>query len=278
FDEEGGGTFIDTVLLNCLVREKLQAVGHDVLAEGWRWLIVEPEYDYQLTAGVRHLHPVIRELSPQQRAAVRSLEAEYDTLFEEASLLQGGGEPTGEIAKRLEITEGAIQLITGGEEYLPEDKAIAGAIVSLGHDGEARIERGFVRKEDDRDPERRSANGEADTEQGSEADSGPAPLSDKLVAELTAHRTAALRVELAQHPETALIALTHPLASVTFSLPAEGVLCLQIAPRSVSLSGAAPGIDETPAMRALDERHEGWRARLPEEPEQLWGFVAALDP
>jgi ParB family transcriptional regulator, chromosome partitioning protein len=275
FDEEGGGTFTDPELLNRLVREKLQAFAQQVLAEGWRWVTVEPEFDYQLTAGMRRIRPVINELTDEQQATVEALEAEYDTLFDQGSALQDGDEPTGEIAERLQAIEAEIVAITGGERYRPEDMALAGAIVSLGHDGEASIERGLVRKEDE--PERQTGGGEADAENRTERDDGPAPLSDKLIAELTAHRTAALRVEVAQHPETALIALTHTLAASIFYLATEEVSCLQIVPRSAHLSSHAPGIDETDASRRLAERHEDWRARLPEEPGHLWAFVAGLD-
>jgi ParB family transcriptional regulator, chromosome partitioning protein len=273
FDEEGGGTFTDPDLLNRLVREKLQAVAQQVLAEGWRWVTVEPEFDYQLTSGMRRVRPVIAELNEEQQATVDALEAEYDTLFEQGSMLQDGDEPTEEIAERLRAIEAEITAITGGERYRPEDMAIAGAIVALGNDGEAHIERGFIRKEDNRDPERRSAN----SEEGSEANPCPTPLSDKLIAELTAHHTAALRLEVAQHPETALIALTHTLAASIFYLSTEEVSCLQIVPRSAHLSSHAPGIDETDTSRRIAERHEAWRARLPEEPEPLWSCIAELD-
>ena len=96
---------------------------------------------------------------------VDALEAEYDTLFEQGSALQDGDEPTGEIAERLQAIEAEIVAINGGERYRPEDMALAGAIVSLGHDGEARIERGLVRKEDE--PERPTGGGEPDCGCGS---------------------------------------------------------------------------------------------------------------
>jgi ParB family chromosome partitioning protein len=277
FDEEGEGYLTDTGLLNRLVREKLQGVAQQVLAEGWKWVTVEPEFDYQLTAGMRRLRPVIAELTDEQQAKVDALEAEYDALFDEGSAAQDFDEPSGETAARLQAIEAEIIALTGGERYRPEDIAIAGAFVTLGHDGEARIERGFVRKEDDRPPEN-SAHDETGTESGPDDNHGPAPLSDKLVAELTAHRTAALRNELAQHPETALIAVVHVLAAVTFYGSGEGLTCLQIAPRFSQLSTHAPGIDETPVMRTIAERHEGWRNRLPEDTTQLWTFVAMLDP
>jgi ParB family chromosome partitioning protein len=225
---------------------------------------------------MRRIRPVINELTDEQQATVDALEAEYDGLFEEGATEEILGEVPSEVAERLQAIEAEIVAITGGERYRPEDMALAGAIVSLGHDGEARIERGFVRKEDE--PERQTGGGEADAENGTEAGDGPAPLSEKLIAELTAHRTAALRNELARHPETALIALTHTLAASIFYLSTEGVSCLQIVPRSAHLSSHAPGIDETHGSRTVAERHEAWRVRLPEEPEQLWSFVSGLNP
>lgn len=104
---------------------------------------------------------------------------------------------------------------------------------------------------------------------------GLAPLSEKLVAELTAYRTSALRNELAQHPATALIALVHALALDTFFRGSE-CSCLEIAPKSAWLSGRAPGIDESVAEQQTAERHAAWGKRLPREPEALWTFVHGL--
>lgn len=278
FDEEGGGYLTDADLLNRLVREKLQGIAQQVLAEGWKWVTVEQEFDYQLSAGMRRLHPVPPSLTDEQKAKVDALEAEYDALYDQGSIEQHFDEPSEEVEIRLQTIEAEIIGITGGERYRPEDVAIAGAFVALGGDGEARIERGFVRKEDE-PPTEDSADQEAGSEQNgaSEDGNGAALLSDKLVAELTAQRTAALRNELAEHPETALVAVVHALAATTYYSYAT-YSCLEITPRSVFLSSHAPGIDESPAMRAIGERYDAWRARLPEDPAELWSFVVALNP
>ena len=47
FDEEGGGFFADAALLNRLVREKLEAEAAAVKAEGWKWIMVEPEFEFK---------------------------------------------------------------------------------------------------------------------------------------------------------------------------------------------------------------------------------------
>jgi hypothetical protein len=77
-----------------------------------------------------------------------------------------------------------------------EDKARAGAVVSIGYNGSIEIERGLIRPEDRH--EMPSAAG------GDRGETPPSParsaLPDRLVEDLTAHRTAALRAMLADNP------------------------------------------------------------------------------
>jgi len=56
------------------------------------------------------------------------------------------------------------------------------------------------------------------------------PLSEKLVAELTAYRTAGLRNALAEHPATALTAVVHALAAAAFYVGSGRSSCLEIVP------------------------------------------------
>jgi ParB family transcriptional regulator, chromosome partitioning protein len=81
--------------------------------------------------------------------------------------------------------------------------ALAGAFLTLAGDGSVRIERGYIRCEDE---PKSKAKAEQKVNRAKDAD-GLAPISEKLVAELTAYRTSALRNELAQHPAAALIAV-----------------------------------------------------------------------
>jgi ParB family chromosome partitioning protein len=135
-------------------------------------------------------------------------------------------------------------------EYTAKDLSLAGAFGTLAGDGSLRVERGFVRSEDE---PKSSAKAQDGKHPAKDAD-GPAPLSEKLVAELTAYRTSALRNELAQHPSTALVALVHALALDTFFQASEGS-CLEITPKRAWLSGHAPGIDESVAEQQTAERH-----------------------
>jgi len=267
FDEDGGGYFTDAELLNRMVREKLNAVAVSVIREGWKWVVVEPEFDYDRASSMRRVWPEPNRLSDEDQAKLDALEAQYTELSESE-----GEEDVSEAMARLEAEIAALR---GEEVFQPEEIAVAGAFVSLGNDGEPSVERGYPRPEDAQRADAAEGEDGGEGEAQAEAENGK-PLSEKLVAELTAHRTAALRHALAQNADIALIATTHALAAATFFPYARSASCLEITRRSASLSMHAAEIDETPAARALAERHEEWARRMPDEPEGLWDFVSGL--
>ena len=267
FDAEDGGFFADAELLNGLVRDKLQRHADKVAAEGWRWVVAEPEFDHEASAGMRRVYAKPVPLSKTERQRLRKLETRYDALCDK---YPHGDVPAGD-AEKLGRIEAAIEALRR-EEYKARDVALAGAFVALAGDGSVRVERGFVRSEDE--PESKTKAKDQKNPSAKDAD-GPAPLSEKLVAELTAYRTSALRNELAQHPATALIALVHALALATFFEGSEGS-CLEITPKTAWLSGHAPGIDESVAEKQIAERHAAWAKRLPQKPEALWTFIHGL--
>ena len=267
FDEEGGGFFTDPALLNRLVREKLEGEADKLRAEGWKWVMVEPEYDYAMTADMHRLYPEPVELSQDDEARRDTLAKQHDELAED---FDGEHEA---ISAKLDALNAEIESFDQ-ERYRPEDIAIGGAVISLGRDGEPRIERGFVRPEDAPREDSEGEDGEANAPSPAKQ---PGGLSAKLIADLTAQRTAALRNELALHADTALIAVVHALAVETFYGVGSRQSCLDLRPVSAFLQRHASGIDETLAGRAIAERHEAWAARLPNDPAEAWAFVSGLD-
>jgi ParB family chromosome partitioning protein len=267
FDAGGGGFFADAELLNLLVREKLQIHADKVADEGWRWVVAEAELDHEACAGMRRVFAKQAPLSKQNRKRLRKLEARYKALFDKYP-----DDVPPEVAAKLERIEAAVESFCK-QEYAARDVALAGAFVTLAGDGSVRVERGFVRPEDD--PKSKAKAEDKNGKRPTKDADGLAPHSEKLVAELTAYRTSALRNELARHPATALIALVHALALATFFEGSEGS-CLEIAPKSARLSGHAPGIDESLAEKQIAERHVAWGKRLPQKPEALWTFIHGL--
>ncbi len=267
FDAEGGGFFADAELLNRLAHEKLQRLADKVAAEGWRWVVAEPEFDHEACAAMRRVYAKPVPLSKTERKKLRKLLTRCDALCDKYP----DADMSADDAAKLGRIEAAIEVLRR-EEYKARDIALAGAFVTLSGDGSVRIERGFVRAEDE--PESKSKVGDQKKRPAKHAD-GFAPLSEKLVAELTAYHTSALRNELAQHPATALIALVHALALATFYKASEAS-CLEIVPKNTWLSGHAPGIDESRAEQQTAGRHAAWAKRLPRTPEALWIFVRGL--
>jgi ParB family chromosome partitioning protein len=113
-------------------------------------------------------------------------------------------------------------------------------------------------------------------ESGEEEDDVIRPLPDRLVCELTAERTLALRNALAQAPDTAFIALLHALCQSTFSShSASG--CVEIIAKHAYFGNAAPGLRDHHCAKAIDERHDAWAALLPRDAHELWDVLARLE-
>ena len=109
-----------------------------------------------------------------------------------------------------------------------------------------------------------------------EEEDGIKPLSDRLLTELTAYRTLALRDALGKEPGIAYLALLHALCLRLFYRYGAGILPGgRGEERDVRRPGA--GLNDTPMAERVDERHQSWAAQLPDEPSDLWDVLAAFD-
>ena len=219
FTEDRGGYFEDVALLDRLAVEKLQSVAVTLQKdEGWKW--VEANLDFPHGHGLRRVYPRQIELSVEDRAAYEAAQAEFDVLTKQHESFEELPEAVdarfGELEGEMERIE-ALRHAYGNDEI-----ACGGAFVVLNHDGEVRVERGFIRPEDDNRLEKVSAKGiaqEDDEDASTSADDdseSEANLSDSLVADLTAHRTLGLRLALSDQPDVALVAVTHAMLAQTF--------------------------------------------------------------
>lgn len=111
-----------------------------------------------------------------------------------------------------------------------------------------------------------------------EDDEDPArPLPDRLIIELTAHRTLALRDALAENPAIAFQAVLHNFVLTAFYRFASSGSCLEIWLRTPTFPAQAPGLRESVSAKSVEVRHEGWNARLPKSENDLWDALTALD-
>jgi ParB family chromosome partitioning protein len=283
FTEDSGGWFEDPGLLDRLVSEKLASMADEVReAEGWKW--AEAHIDYPRALGLARVYPHEIERSEEDKAKLEALSEDYDILISEWDASE---DIPPEVEARLQEIDAALAAFGDGTAYDPEDIARGGVFVILGQDGVARIERGLIRPEDLPVPEPETEPGDetghTDGDGGEvspdaeepEEDAG-APLSERLVLDLTAQRTAALRDALAASPNVALTAVVHALAVFAFYPAYERPTCLEIKGVSAYLGGHAPSIDDTRAGRSVGERHAAWASRTPKAADDLWAFVEGL--
>lgn len=149
-------------------------------------------------------------------------------------------------------------------EYTAEEKARAGVRILIDHDGEPSFERGLIHPDD----------GKREAREGRPAATGTGELSARMVEELSAHRTAALRIELSRRPDVALAATVHALA-LPLLYPYGDTSCLAVRAVSEPLSRHVAAEDETPAHRAMAEEAERWGDRLPGDASDLFAWCLA---
>ncbi|MDH2384270.1 ParB/RepB/Spo0J family partition protein [Bradyrhizobium sp. CER78] len=291
FTEDRGGYLEDVALLDLLVTGRLGREADSLRAvEGWKW--TEPHLDFPHAHGMRRVYPHPVELSAEDRAALEAVQSEFDRLTE---LHQSAVELADEVDARFGELETEIDRLEAKRQaYDPDDIVRGGAFVILNHDGTVRIERGFIRREDEK-PDAETGQGgdnQASHEEGAGDDQAPRdgeeeegagddedeeqPLSDMLVRDLTAHRTLGLRLNLSEQPEVAIVAVTHALAAQIFYFGANANV-VGIQPVKTDLAAHAVGIEDTAAGKAWSDRHANWARQMPKDVAGLWEFVAGLD-
>ncbi|RJQ07871.1 MAG: ParB/RepB/Spo0J family partition protein [Dehalococcoidia bacterium] len=290
FSEEGGGYFEDAGLLDRLALERLNAIADDVRGEGWKW--VEAQLDFPYSHGLRREYARQVPLSKADQKRYEALRREWDDIAEQ---YEGDEDVPDEVETRFNEIEAAIEQFNERQRVFdPDVIARCGVFVSLDREGDAQIDRGFVRAEDipQAKPDRRPRDEDAEIHDAredmddsderradddeEEADGLGRPLSDALVRDLTAHRTLALRLVLGEQPAMALIAITHALAAQTFYHATDDSSCLEVRMTASPLTHHAEGIGETAGAKALEERHRAWAERVPRNSDELWDFVSAL--
>jgi ParB family chromosome partitioning protein len=107
-----------------------------------------------------------------------------------------------------------------------------------------------------------------------EEDEGLRPIPDRLMIELTAARTLALRLAVGENSDVAFNLALHALCLRVFYRYAQES-CLELDLKLTVPS--APGLADSAAAIALDERHRGFADRLPDDPGELWAAIVALD-
>lgn len=291
FSSDGDGWLQDPALVELLVSEKLSELAQEIGAEGWKWVEAAVDLPYGCERGKRRIVGTTVPLTKNEQARRDVLVEEYDRIGDEYG---DGSDLPDEVDARLTAIDAELTALDSRPTvYDPDDMARAGVFISLTHDGRLRIDRGYVRPEDEPVAEGQNdgTNGaNADLSDGTtvtvagqtaqtggddDEDEAIKPLPDRLVSELTAERTLALRDALANAPQAAFLALLHALVLSVFR-PHGTHGCVQIGVTQAWLGNVAPNLRESVWSQSIQARHEHLGQRLPDEPHALWGALAAM--
>ena len=145
-DDESGVWFEDPVLLEKLAADKLRAAA-DELATRWKWAVPMIEVEWRDTASYGRIDPQPVEPTAEEQVEIDRLEARQAELAE-----LDDHEWTEELANEAEAIETRLSemehAIDARAVFRREDLAVAGCIVTIGHDGAMQVIQGLVRQED----------------------------------------------------------------------------------------------------------------------------------
>jgi ParB family chromosome partitioning protein len=299
FEQDNGGWLQDPALLEQLVLEKLTADAEALKAEeGWKWVNAAFDFPYGHTAGLRRFYGERAEYSEEELARHDAVKADYDKLDAEYAAANDYSEET---EARLEELGNQLDALNDRPYVFdPEEVPRGGAFLSLAANGELKIERGFVRSEDepviepdgDEDSDGAGGNGDAavaapandgisingkpvGVEEAEEDDGKIRPLSDRLIEDLTAVRTVALRNALANDPVMAFIAALHvAVLKIFYRYGSDS--CLEITLQHTAFS-QPQGLGDTVWAKEIEQRQESWGYDLPGNADEVWDYLIALD-
>ena len=299
FERDDGGWLQDVALLDRLVTEKLTAEAESIAKEGWKWISVAVEFSFGHAGGLRELEGRPADLTIEEQATIEALKAEQAKLEFD---YQDADELPDDVDQRLSEIEAALMAFEDRSVvFEPTDIVRAGVFVSIDSEGRLSVDRGYVRPEDEASAADSdiSQNVDASSTEGQEVSTSvqrtaisvvghPAetdeddedaakPLPDRLITELTAHRTLALRDALAENPAITFQAVLHNFVLTAFYRFASSGSCLEIGLRTPAFPAQAPGLRESVPAKAIDARHESWKARLPKSETDLWEALTTLD-
>ena len=289
FAEGDAGVYLtDAVLLDRLAQDRLAGIAAEVKGEGWAWVDATPGVTHADLHAFQRAPRERREPTKREAQRIEKLQAKMQELAaavddaldaedeDKADALQEEGEAVG---KQLQTLEDGLQ------DYRSTVKAAAGAIVTIDRHGQAVIHRGLMREAEAKalrtlERLRQGFSGEdAGNDDEGEDDEQPktAAMPDRLAQRLSAHRTAALQIEVARHPQVALAALVHGMVQTVLHGSHYGHdLPLGVSLKAQDrLEGMAPDWPESPAAVALRELQQVAAEGLPQDSAELFAVLLA---
>jgi ParB family chromosome partitioning protein len=207
----GGEVYLEKpALLHRLADAKLTGIRKELESEGWGWVEISPERNYEFIHRCGRIKPRLVGAPPELVEFKSRLDAELEQI--EQALGEGESDELLEqqqlTQERLDEAEEKLAAFVGFDE---EHKSLAGCYVSIGQDGTPFIDKGLIKPEHRKQLARLLNPAEDDGETGQAKPKNPLPES--LRRDLAAYRLQVAQVEIAKHPAITFDLLVFQVAS-----------------------------------------------------------------
>ena len=296
FTEEAGHGYIqDKALLDKLAIGLLEPTCEALRAEGWAWVEARTLCTQDdLRGSFVVSRKAYRTATPQEQSELDRIDARQKKVRDDMDALNDAddydedkySELDEEDDKLTEEREGLVQTMqVWGEEV----KAHGGCIVTIkkGDVPSIQIHGGLVRREDFAKMQAAIvADGSGDKNNGFEfagqaqSKQPKAEFSEGLTKRLTAHKTAALRVMVANNVQVALATLAHNLVQNVFGRTSYGVrrsaMKITATSSQFAVRDSAEDMQESKAWTEMEAIIGAWERRLPQDQTALMGWLLGL--
>lgn len=266
FSEKGTQYLTDPGLLDMLVGEVLEAKAEAIRAEGWSWVEVMPEFGYDErrkfgTMPARYLPESAKDTT--KREALEAKIAEF-TAKEEADE-EGETDFYEEIAALEKQIEG---LKESRLDPAGIDKTLCGAVVSM-DDKKVVVTLGLVRPADAAKVKKQISDAGGDEPDNMPTKAERPDVPEKLMLNLSSHRTAAVQALMLKNQRASLAALAFKMAVTvlgeTYGRDGQSPVCISLTLSRHALERHSTTIGGCAAISAMDAERASWLERMPAE-------------
>jgi ParB family chromosome partitioning protein len=261
FSNVNDGYITDVALLEQLALAKLEKQRAKLVKEGFGWVEILPRADHSDLSAFASVRTKRSALTDEQQARVEELDQKIILLDEAIDLLDEDGdedefdrldtERSALNAEQCAINKTCVMIQNA------DDKALAGAVVTLDDQGNIEVKRDVIRPADKSKM----------VKLADDAETGAAPRrvksihSDRLTHELTSQCTVALQTEMMDQGDIALVYLTYTLMRKVLPVYSDGTL----AKISMTKPMLAEVAKKSRAAEVFHARREQLLARLPDD-------------
>jgi ParB family chromosome partitioning protein len=285
FSEDGKSELLtDVGLLEMLLADKLEATAEQLRSEGWAWVEILQSFGYEERQKIRGYPTTYLPETDKQASERQALEQQISdkenavqALWDKADEDDGDEAAIETLQNETEALEAKVEALRESRVDLSGvDMLIAGAVVFVAG-SEIVVHKPMIQIEDMRKLEKSSPSDTSGatpaSSSRSEVEQQAEGMSDRLITNLTAHRTAAVQASLISNQSVALASLAAHMARTTLVRGySDGCVKISLSTQMYTLRDASPTFEGSPAHKVLMAEHDALMALLPTESDDLLGF------